>query len=64
MKIESKFDVRDRVIIDGCKDLVVVVTAVVWRNAHVVNYEVSWMANGKSDSAVIEGWRLAHCNIS
>jgi hypothetical protein len=64
MKIDSNFDVKDKVIIDGCKDLVVVVTAVVWRNVHVVNYEVSWMSNGKSESAVIEGWRINHCNNS
>lgn len=52
------FDIRDRVHIDGCKDLVGVVTAITCRPSYVINYEVSWVA-GEAKSAIIEGWRLS-----
>ena len=60
MMIETEFMPRDRVYIDGCSDLVGIVTAVYWRHVDIVNYEVSWVSNGKSESNVIEGWRLTH----
>ena len=58
MKIESKFDIGDRVHVDGCKDLTVTVTAIQWRHPQVVNYECSWVSDAESKSVVIEGWRL------
>jgi hypothetical protein len=58
VSIIAEFVPTDRVYIDGCLDLVAVVTAVFWRHPEVVNYEVSWIANGKSEMAMIEGWRL------
>ena len=57
--MESQFTVSARVYIDGCHNLVGTVTAVIWRHPEIVNYEVSWMANGDSKCAVIEGWRLS-----
>jgi hypothetical protein len=56
--IETTFSPRDRVHIDGCHDLVGVVTAIQWRHQEVVNYEVSWV-DGESRSAIIEGWWLS-----
>jgi hypothetical protein len=56
--IEPDFRPRDRVYIDGCKDLIGVITAVQWRHPAVINYEVSWVSNGKAESALIEEWRL------
>lgn len=59
MITESKFAVQDRVNIDGCKELTGVITAVIWRAPTIVNYEVSWVVAGKSESPMIEGWRLS-----
>ena len=56
--IEAEYAPRQRVYIDGCKDLVGIITAVQWRNPRVINYEVSWIVNGDSKHDVIEGWRL------
>ena len=56
--IEAEFSPSDRVYIDGCRDLIGVVTAVQWRHVAVINYEVSWVSQGKAESAMIEGWRL------
>jgi hypothetical protein len=58
MKIESSFDLREKVHIDGDAHLIAVVTAVTWRAPDVINYEVSWVTDGDSKSCVIEGWRL------
>jgi hypothetical protein len=53
---ESPFDIRDRVIIDGCDRLIATVTAVLWRT-HNPLIEVSWI-DGPSRTAWIEPWRL------
>lgn len=58
MKIESDFDIGDKVHIDGDQHLTAVVTAVTWRARDVINYECSWVTDGDSKSCVIEGWRL------
>lgn len=57
--IRPKYRIGNKVIIDGCHDLVGVITAVTWRNEDVINYEVSWVCGGKAESAIIEGWRLS-----
>lgn len=57
--IQSEFTVRDRVYIDGCKQLIGIVTAVQYRNETTINYEVSWVSNGDSKANIIEGWRLS-----
>lgn len=56
--ITAEFSPRDRVYVDGCENLVGVVTAVQWRHRDVINYEVSWIDSGLSHSPIIEGWRL------
>lgn len=56
--VEIEFSIGDRVYVDGCDQLVGVVTAVTYRHSSVVNYEVSWVVNGKSENSIIEGWRL------
>jgi hypothetical protein len=58
MKIETKFDISDKVIIDGASELVAVITAITWRNENQINYEVSWFCQGKLECNVIEHWRL------
>ena len=57
--ITTEFLLRDQVYIDGCRNLVGVVTAVQWRHPEVINYEVSWVDNGKSEAHLIEEWRLS-----
>ena len=59
MIIESEFTPRDKVYIDGCKNLIAVVTAVTWRSSLIVSYEISWLDNGKPEFHVMEGWRLS-----
>ena len=56
--LEYDFAIGTPVYIDGCSGLRAFVTAVNWRHLAVVNYEVSWVTNGKSENAIIEGWRL------
>lgn len=58
MQINSKFSVRDKLYIDDCKKLKVVVTAIIWRSADKITYECSWIDNSKSEIALIEEWRL------
>ena len=58
MIIESKFAVGDKVNIDGCKELTGVITGIMWRHQTIINYEVSWVTAGKSESPILEGWRL------
>jgi hypothetical protein len=56
--IETQFNIKDQVLIDGDKTLIAVITAIQWRSEQQINYECSWFANGKIEYAVIEGWRL------
>ena len=56
--ISAAFAPQDRVYVGGCRDLVGLVTAVQWRHENLINYEISWVTNGKSESFMIEGWRL------
>jgi len=57
-KIDTAFTIKDRVYVDGCRELVGVITAVHYRSPQQVSYEVSWVCNGKAESSLIEGWRL------
>ena len=61
--ITSEFAVGDRLHIDGCRELIGVVTAIQWRHPNVVNYEVSWVDRGASMSPIIEGWRLSRADV-
>lgn len=56
--LECKFTIGNQVNIDGCTDLVAVVTAVQWRIQTGPSYELSWICGGKAECVMIEGWRL------
>ncbi len=57
MQGESKFNFRNRVIIDGDASLVAVVTGFFFREGCLL-IEVSWIDDGKSSYERIEDWRL------
>lgn len=59
MIVESNFDIGNRVNIDGCKNLIGVIAAIMWRHPEVISYEVSWVYECDSKSPIIEGWRLS-----
>ena len=62
-ELEYEFAIGTPVHIDKCRELVGFVTAITWRHMVLVNYEVSWVTNGKSESCVIEGWRLSEVKL-
>jgi hypothetical protein len=53
---ESPFGIGERVIVDGCEQLVASVTAVLWRNENPL-IEISWI-DGQARTAWIEPWRI------
>lgn len=57
VSFKSSFAIGDRVLIDGCRDLVGRVTAYLWRSTGC-QIEVSWIHNGTAQSAWIDDWRL------
>lgn len=59
MKLESKYDIADRVYIDGDKALVGHITGIMWRGRENPTYEVSWVTNGDQKNPSIEEWRLS-----
>ena len=61
--LEYDFAIGTPVHIDKCENLVGYVTAITWRHLALINYEVSWVTNGKSESCVIEGWRLSEAHV-
>ena len=57
MKLDSKFNIRDRVHVDGCTSgAAYAITAILWREG-VVLYELSWFS-GPYYSTFVEEWRL------
>ena len=58
MTYDAKFVVRQRVCIDGCHDLVGVITAIMFKASNVLVYEVCWIVNGVPQSAWIDEYRL------
>lgn len=59
MKLESKFDIGDRVLIDNDVSLHGVVVSIEWRAQTVVRYEVSWFSGGKPEFVIFDEWRLS-----
>ena len=57
MKIETFYDVGDKVIIDGCKATVATVLALMIRGKNT-SYQVSWIQDGNLHEPWIEEWRL------
>lgn len=62
-ELEYEYAIGTPVHVDGCKGLIGYITAVSWRHIAVVNYEVSWVTNGKSEACLIEGWRLEQARV-
>ena len=59
MVLESKFDIKDRVTIDGDKSISGVVTMIEWRgDGTAVRYEISWIIGGKPEFTIFDEWRL------
>lgn len=56
-KFDIPFSLGERVVIDGDKELVGVVTALCWR-ATMPEVEVSWIHQGVSHSVWMPPWRL------
>jgi hypothetical protein len=58
MTFETKFSLRQQVVIDGDPSLAALVTCVQFRIAREPIYEVSWVHNGDLKSAWVEEFRL------
>ena len=57
-KLESKFNVGERVHIDGDRSIAGTITLIEWRGAGVVRYEVSWLHSGDAKFCVFDERRL------
>jgi len=57
MKIETLYDIGDKVTIDGCNSVVAVILAVVIRGKNT-SYQVSYWGNGSLQEPYVEEWRL------
>lgn len=58
MKVETQFDIRDRVHIDGDTSMTGVITAFQFRETRLPIYEVSYIHNGGAQAPWVEEWRL------
>lgn len=62
MKLDTIFDIGDKVTIDNDKSIVAVITGLTIRGAipqaPLVQYEASWFHNGNAQQAWIEEWRI------
>lgn len=58
MMIESQFDIRDRVIIDGEPSVVATIVAIRWSRDDRPTYELSWMHDGRAEYTYFDEWRL------
>lgn len=59
MKLESKFDIGDHVLIDGCEAVRAVVVNIQWFGVGLVRYELSWFKDGANvEYAYFDEWRL------
>jgi len=60
MKLESKFDIGDRVHVDGDKTVCGVVTRIEWLGIGLTRYELSWFKDGANiEYAFFDEWRLS-----
>lgn len=57
----SRFAIRDRVYMDGCRSVAGVVTGFTFRDTRTPVVEVGWFVNGDAKSTWFEEWRLAPC---
>lgn len=59
MRLESEFDIRDVVTIDGDASVRTVVVAIRWSRDDGPQYEVSWFHEGRAEYCYFDEWRLA-----
>lgn len=57
MKIETLFDIGDKVTVDQCSSIVAVVLAVMVRGKNTT-YQVGWVQDGRACEPWIEDWRI------
>jgi hypothetical protein len=58
MTLQSRWNFRDRVWLDGDESIIGIVTAFQFRETRNPIVEVSWMHNGDAKAAWFEEWRL------
>ena len=58
MVIHSKFDIGDRLLVDGDRSICGVVTLIEWRAHGHVRYEISYFATGDAKFVVFYEYRL------
>lgn len=58
MKVETLFDVGDKVIIDGDKSIVAVVTVIHIQGPNFFTYQVGYFHNGTMSDIILDEWRL------
>ena len=56
--LECKYEIGQRVHIDGDNSITGIVSCIEWRRPDVVRYEVSWMHQGDAKFIVFDEWRL------
>lgn len=59
MILESLFDIKDRVHIDGDESVLGTIVAIRWSRDNHPHYEVSWMNNGTAEFVYFDEWRLS-----
>jgi hypothetical protein len=59
VRLESKFDIRDKVVIDGDMTMVFSVVAIRWLREETPQYELGWMHEGRAEYAYFDEWRLS-----
>ena len=58
MKIDTKFDIQDKVLIDGDKSLIGTVIAIQVHSDTMYDYQLSWLSNGAHFKETFDEWRL------
>lgn len=59
MILESKFDIKDIVMIDGDSSVRGVVVSIRWAREMGPQYEVGWMHEGRAEYVLFDEWRLS-----
>lgn len=54
----ASLKIREKVFIDGFRDLKGIVTGILFRETRIPTYEVSWVHNGVATIAWVEQYRL------
>jgi hypothetical protein len=57
--LECKYEMGERVHIDGDNSIVGIISCIEWRRPDVVRYEVSWMHSGDAKFIIFDEWRLS-----